>query len=340
MTSPDAAGTWVVELAGVDASGRDEFLEWLWAMLGDRGLVGIAEGEVSVGEAAEAGLVESPLVIDAAAAPRDRDWVAALPPGSLRCWFASEAAAREAVVWLRSQPGCEVRSLAELPAEPVDAWRETFAAIEVPGFGVVRPAWEEGQAVASQEGRTIFIEPGVGFGTALHPTTQFCLTAVAAGFDAGETTPRVLDFGSGSGVLGIAAAVLGAGRVDAVEIDEAVHAAIGQNAARNDVAAQIQVHAHLPDPGPGYDLVVANIVAEVLLAHAAVLCGSLRREPAERPTGRLVLSGLRAEDLPAVAAAFTQRLGAEPVATDREGWYCLVWSMAENHAAQAARRRG
>lgn len=326
MTNAEAAGAWVVEVA-IDAAGPspDEFTEWLWAELGDRGLVGIAEGEVSVSEAAEAGLVGSPLVIDAAAAPRERDWVATLGGGPLRCWFDSEAAAREAAESLRAKAGCEVRSVRWLRGEPEDAWRAGFAAIEVPGFGRVRPAWEEGRAIGSAGDATIFIEPGIGFGTALHPTTQLCLAAVTAWAGAEGRGGRVLDFGSGSGVLGIAAAVGGADQVDAVEIDDAVHPAIRQNAARNGVAEQIAVSRQLPAAGLGYDLVVANIVAEVLLAHAAGLCGSLRRDAAGRPSGWLVLSGLRADDLPAVSAAFTALLATPPSQTDRDGWHCLFW---------------
>ncbi len=326
MTEDAAAGAWVVEVA-IDAAGPlpAEWTEWLWALFGDRGLVGIAEGEVSVNEAAEAGLVGSPLVIDAAAAPRARDWVAMLGGGPLRCWFDSERAAREAADALRAKAGCEVRSLRWHEPEPDDAWRAGFTAIDVPGFGRVLPAWEEGRADASAVDATIFIEPGIGFGTAFHPTTQLCLAAVRAWAAAEGRGGRVLDFGSGSGVLGIAAAVLGADRVDAVEIDDAVHAAIRQNAARNEVAERIAVCRQPPAAGAGYDLVVANIVAEVLLDHATALCAALRRDAAGRPIGWLVLSGLRAEDLPAVSAGFEALLATQPRQTERDGWHCFCW---------------
>lgn len=322
----DAAGAWVVELA-IDAAGLSpaEFTEWLWAMLGDRGLEGIAEGEVSASEAAAAGLVVSPLVIDAAAAPRSRDWVAEIGGGLLRCWFGSEAAARTAADVLRATAGCEVLSLQWHERESDDAWRAGFTAIVVPGFGRVLPAWEDGRPLASSGDATIFIEPGIGFGTALHPTTQLCLAAVREWVGAEGRGGRVLDFGSGSGVLGIAAAVLGAARVDAVEVDDAVHPAIRQNAARNDVAERVAVSRHLSAAGSGYDLVVANIVAEVLLAEAAALCSALRRDAAGRRTGWLVLSGLRTDALPAVITGFTALLATEPHQTDRDGWHCLCW---------------
>lgn len=326
MREPDAAGTWVVELA-LDPAGPtpDELTEWLWAVLGDRGLVGIAEGEVSVGEAAEAGLIGSTLVIDAAMAPRERDWVADLAGGPLRCWFDSEGAARDAAESVRAKAGCEVRSVRWLRREPDDGWRAGFSGIAVPGFGRVLPAWEEGRATAAAGDATIFIEPGIGFGTALHPTTQLCLAAVREWAAVHGQGGRVLDFGSGSGVLGIAAAVVAAERVDAVEIDDAVHAAIRQNATRNDVAGRIAVFRQPPAAGDGYDLVVANIVAEVLLAHAAALCGGLRRDADGRRTGWLVLSGLQTEDLPAVSAGFAALLATQPRQSGRDGWHCLSW---------------
>ncbi len=322
----DASGAWVVEVA-INAAGPSpvEWTEWLWATLGDRGLVGIAEGEVSVSEAAEAGLVGSELVIDAAAAPRARDWVAELGAGPFRLWFDSETAAREAADALRVRSGCEVRSVGWQPRESDDAWRAGFAAIAVPGFGSVLPAWEDGQAMASAGDATIFIEPGIGFGTALHPTTQLCLAAVREWGGADGGGGRVLDFGSGSGVLGIAAAVVRADQVDAVEIDDAVHTAIRQNAARNGVTDRVAVSRYLPASGSGYDLVVANIVADVLLAHARTLCGSLRRNATGRPIGWLVLSGLRTEDLAAVSAGFEALLATQPRQTERDSWHCLVW---------------
>ncbi|MEI6130430.1 MAG: ATP-binding cassette domain-containing protein, partial [Planctomycetota bacterium] len=80
---------------------------------------------------------------------------------------------------------------------------------------------------------TIFIDPGAGFGTGLHETTQLCLRALAAWISEGGRIERVLDFGSGSGILGIAAAVRGAAVVHSIEIDSLVHDAIRANADRN-----------------------------------------------------------------------------------------------------------
>jgi ribosomal protein L11 methyltransferase len=150
-----------------------------------------------------------------------------------------------------------------------------------------------------------------------------CLAALAARRRRAARLDRVLDVGSGSGILGIAAAVLGANRVDAVEIDTAVHDALQANARRNDVAARLHLASHLPIDSGGYDVVVANIVAAVLLEHAAPLCGHV-----SRPDGELILSGLLADDLPAVANCFAALLGVQPSLQERGDWRCLIFRRA------------
>jgi ribosomal protein L11 methyltransferase len=169
--------------------------------------------------------------------------------------------------------------------------------------------------VAGNGEATIFIEPGLGFGTGLHETTQLCLAAIAARRRRGD---RMLDYGSGSGILGIAAAVLGAGRVDAIEIDTNVHGALRENARRNGVADRLQPTAALP-PEPGdYDLVVANIIAAVLTEHAALLCDRVGRGG-----GELVLSGLLADEATAVADRFAALLDSRPQIHERGAWRCF-----------------
>lgn len=321
--------TWLVDLdvdATVDlptgpAVARDAFLEWLWAAAD--GLVGVDEGAIDVGQAAALGIVASPLVIDAAAAPADRDWVAGLPTARIACAFTSEAAAGEAAGLLAGLRGCRVVGVRAAEGEHATAWRDAFGPIAVAGFGTVRPAWEPGTAGPGPAGATIFIEPGVGFGTGLHETTRLCLAALAAWRHAGGRLDRVLDFGSGSGILGIAAAVLGAREVDAVESDGTVHAAIRANAARNAVADRVRVAAALPAVGPGYDLVLANIVAAVLVEHAARVTAAVRRRPDGTPAGGLVLSGLRGDEVERVAGRYAALLGAAPIRVADGDWHCL-----------------
>lgn len=322
-----AAAGWGVDfdvaatLAGPDGGSidRDDFFGWLWAECGDGELLGICEGALGVDEAAARGLAE-PRVVDAAAAPAERDWVGGLDTQAATCWFADESAARRAAEMLARIGGCRVRGVRPLAATTTADWRASFAPIVVPGFGVVKPAWEEGVAGTAANLTTMFIEPGCGFGTGAHETTRLCLRALAEWVQAGGRVSRVLDFGSGSGILAIAAALRGAGRVEAVEIDGRTHDAIRENCRRNGVDARVGVLAELPDPGAEYDLVLANIVPAVLLEHAERLCGHLRRSPAE---SCLVLSGLAAEEVDAVAERYSALLAAAPVPASLGEWHCL-----------------
>lgn len=102
-----------------------------------------------------------------------------------------------------------------------------------------------------------------------------------------------------------------------------MHEAIRANAARNGVAAGVTVVAEIPPSGGPYDLVVANIVAEVLLQFADGVCGAVRRDAAGAIVGCVILSGLLADDVPRVAAAYAARLGARPLETRLGDWHCL-----------------
>ena len=308
---PDAAAEpvpWLVEVAadgalqraGLEADGPDDLVEWLWMRLGDEGLVGIDEGSVDVTEAVAAGLALGPIVIDAAAAPPDRDWVAARRRATIDLAFADEQAARSAVALLADVGGLRVGTprpavaAATVPQEPV----------AVPGFGWVLPPAHAAagvEAVAESGGRDaagqaadntrVFIDAGIGFGTGLHPTTRLCLRAIAEHVAAGPAADNV------------DAAAEAA--VDAVEIDTTVHDAIRRNAALNGVSARLRIAATLGEvavPPGGYDLVLANIVAPVLDELADTLAALVA------PGGRLVLSGLLDGETAAIADRYGRLL--------------------------------
>lgn len=311
----------LVILPSGDILDRDDFHAWLWDQAG--GLLGIDEGSVTAADAAARGFVPSCTVIDAAAAPSDRDWVARLAEASEAWWFGDEAAARAAADLVAGARGCTVRGVrADVPFDHEGAARAAFGPIDVVGFGVVRPAWDEGSAVVDAAGlATVFVEPGLGFGTGLHPTTQLCLAAVSRWRRHGGRFDRVLDFGSGSGILGISAAVLGARHVDAVEIDDRVHPAIVANARRNGVADKLVVAADLAVGAAPYDVVVANIVPQVLFEHAIALCSLL-----DRRHGLIALSGLCAADVPRVTACYAALLGSQPDVREADEWRCLSFT--------------
>jgi ribosomal protein L11 methyltransferase len=156
------------------------------------------------------------------------------------------------------------------------------------------------------------LDPGLAFGTGSHPTTRLCLRWLDENLRGGET---LLDYGCGSGILAIAAAKLGAARVDGVDIDPQAVGASRDNATLNDVAAQFCLPGELA-PG-AYDVVVANILTNPLKGMAPLLAGRVRRG------GRLVLSGILAEQAGEVMAIYREWFVFDPPVAD-EGWVRLA----------------
>ncbi len=164
----------------------------------------------------------------------------------------------------------------------------------------------------------ILIEPGPGFGDGSHETTRVCLQALAA--LAPRTGPwRMLDFGSGSGILSIAAARRGA-VVDAVEIDALAAAHGERNATANGVSERIRTLRTLEQTRPPFDFVMANILRAVLLDYAGELVERMAAGAA------LVLSGLVSTDVPEVSVRYASHLGGDrPEVYERGEWRALVW---------------
>jgi ribosomal protein L11 methyltransferase len=154
------------------------------------------------------------------------------------------------------------------------------------------------------------LDPGLAFGTGTHPTTALCLAWLDAHDVSGK---RVIDYGCGSGILGIAAALLGAARVDSVDNDPQALDATADNAARNSVSGRI--HCWSPErfaAGPA-DIVLANILAGPLVELAPRLIGLVGSG------GRIVLSGLLEEQVNEVATAYQPACEAVTSAT-LDGW--------------------
>jgi ribosomal protein L11 methyltransferase len=163
------------------------------------------------------------------------------------------------------------------------------------------------------------LDPGRAFGTGLHPTTRLCLRRLEAWADEGRVSgARVLDLGSGSGILAVAAARLGAARVLALDTDElAVQAAIS-NARRNRVARRVRVRqGSVPSGEPPFDLVLANLVAGLLVELAPRLADELA------PTGRLVVSGIVAARGRQVTTALASAGLAAAGREHDEGWVAI-----------------
>ena len=226
--------------------------------------------------------------------------------------FGDEAQARDAARLLALQDfweGCEVASIAPVPEQ--DWVRLTQSQFEpapiTPSFWIV-PTWHEVPAGATE---VIRLDPGLAFGTGTHPTTRMCLRWIAAHPPRGQ---RVLDYGCGSGILAIGAALHGAASVDAVDIDEAAVQATIDNASANGV----QLVAGLPDQASGvYDTVLANILATPLKVLAPLLAGHVA------PGGALVLAGVLERQTAELQAAYRPWLSLE-VADTEDGWVLLV----------------
>lgn len=164
---------------------------------------------------------------------------------------------------------------------------------------------------------------GGGFGDGTHPTTVLCLQALAA-LSPRSRSFRLLDFGSGSGILGIAAALHLGAWVDAVEIDPRAIEHGARNFDLNGVNGSVQQFTRLPARGAGYDFVVANILRSVLVANARELVAVLA------PTAVLVLSGLVSTDVPEVSAVFSVHLGGRRSEVyERDEWRALVFRTSE-----------
>lgn len=159
---------------------------------------------------------------------------------------------------------------------------------------------------------------GPGFGTGAHETTQLCLQAIYAFHPRGRSF-RLLDFGSGSGILSIAAAKLGA-EVDGIEIDEPSIEHAEANVRLNDVRERVRFGRKLEEASGKFDLVVANILLAVLVEYAEELVARLS------PGGTLVLSGLVGTDVPVAIGRYSPLLGgARPDVFERGDFRALVW---------------
>lgn len=200
----------------------------------------------------------------------------------------------------------------------LDAWRTWARPIRAGRHVVLHPAWvpRPDPPASSDPGAdlVVVLDPGRAFGSGSHESTRL---AVAALEDLGPRGARVLDVGSGSGVLAVVAARLGAAAVDAVDVDPEAVAATGANAAANGVADRVRAGstpvAELEGP---YDVVVANIGGRGLFD----LAGDLVRVAA--PGAALVLSGVLDDRVDALVAAC--RGCAEARRTAESGWGCVV----------------
>jgi len=228
-----------------------------------------------------------------------------------------------------SSGGVGLRGIGPLLVRPIPAeewatsWRAEFPILRV-GRIVVRPPWREHTAAPGDA--IVTIDPGQAFGTGLHPTTRLALIGLERWSTAGRLGelppggPGVLDVGTGSGILLLAALALGASHGTGVDIDPLSVAAATENASRNSVANRVSITAgSLPISAPA-PLVMANLVATLHIELAPLLVGAMSLG------GRLLTSGMfvsRADE----AIAALQAAGATLVDRWEEGeWVAAEFS--------------
>ncbi|HET6611048.1 MAG TPA: 50S ribosomal protein L11 methyltransferase [Kofleriaceae bacterium] len=204
-------------------------------------------------------------------------------------------------------------------AEWRDAWKRCFRAARLTHGIVVAPSWDP--QPESDTDIVIHLDPGHAFGTGAHASTQLCLTELQSLADAGARPRRVLDLGTGSGLLAIAAAKLWPeARILAVDNDPEALDAAADNASKNQVTAAIEIAGAVPEDSR-FALCVANIHANVLVSLAENLASWTEAG------GVIVLSGILAGQAADVAKAYTER-GLELAAireteADRE-WRAVI----------------
>ncbi len=204
------------------------------------------------------------------------------------------------------------------------AWKDSFPVLRVGSRFVIRPTWRRHRRLPGDE--VLALDPGVAFGTGLHPTTRLCLQGLEAWADEGRLGgARVLDVGCGSGILGIGAVRLGAAEVLGVDVDPLAVEAAAANARRNRVARRMRARTGSIPSGAGpFDLVLANLIASLLVELAGLLRDELRPAGVGAVAGgRLLASGIFEDRERDVREAFGDA-GLGVVRTRREGeWLSL-----------------
>lgn len=176
-------------------------------------------------------------------------------------------------------------------------WKAYFKPLPVGRKLLIKPSWEP--VPPGTDRLIVEIDPGMAFGSGTHPTTELCLAALEEQYPAGKA---VFDIGTGSGILAVAAARLGAATVTAVDIDPVAVRTARENAARNGVEEVVNFRLggiEVIEPDAKAEIIVANIIADVIIA----IAGPVRQRL--RPGGVCIVSGIIRERCPEVKAALT-----------------------------------
>lgn len=198
------------------------------------------------------------------------------------------------------------------------SWKAHFKPTRVGRRLLIKPTWEEYEPLP--EDIILHLDPGMAFGTGSHPTTLLCLRVLEDALENKSAQTTVLDVGTGSGILAIAAAKLGAAKVVGIDIDSDAVEVAKANIHLNECDSLIEVSAtaleEIPD---SYDIVVANILAEELARLATPLVDRVA------PQGLLVMSGILVEKESVVTDAFRAFPLSAPAVTKEGEWICITY---------------
>ena len=228
----------------------------------------------------------------------------AIVRGYVEAGTAGDAAASAVAEELGHLQAFGLRAIGELrtrlvhDADWAETWKAYFPVMRVGRRLVIRPTWREHAAAADDV--VLALDPGMAFGTGLHPTTRLCLRALEPLGDDGRLDgARVLDVGCGSGILAIAALKLGAAEALGLDTDPIAIEATTENATRNGLGERLRAReGSLPSGDGPFDIVLANLIAGVLVPLAPLLRDELR------PGGTLLASGIFVDRETEVVDAF------------------------------------
>lgn len=189
-------------------------------------------------------------------------------------------------------------------------WMDNFHPIQFGKRLWVCPSWRD---IPDPDAVNILLDPGMAFGTGTHPTTALCLQWLDGQDLSGKT---VVDFGCGSGILAIAALLLGAERAVGIDIDRQALIASRENAERNGVADRLEVYLPSEQPSMAADIVLANVLAGPLQELADVIKGYVGQQ------GDLVMSGILERQIEAVQSAYSADFTFDP-AFVQDDWVML-----------------
>lgn len=241
-------------------------------------------------------------------------------PANFRFFFDNEQQAQAFQKYVQTEVLCESQ-LEKCPQEDWNAeWKKHYAPIVVNDKLEILPSWHKGAVLKTQ--KQIFIHPGMGFGTGSHETTFLCLKLFTSQLLT-EKIKDVLDFGSGSGILGLTSLLFFPdSRVDFYDIDPEANKNCFHNAELNDLTERA-FRLLLPEVRdrlqPSYDLMFANILENILLLERINLINHVKLG------GHLILSGLLWHQVPGIIEAYTEG-GAKLLQTEKMGdWAALLF---------------